>query len=411
MGNARQGGVRPATQSSITIDFYYRGKRCRERIKLPPTARNLRCCENLLGQIKVEIEKGTFNYATHFPGSKRAVQVATKPAALDTLEKVLARWLAQKEPELEHSSLIGYRRIVDNILVPRCGAIALRDFDRIALKELVATFDESTSAKRINNVLGPLRGALDEAVADDLIPTNPLDGFRVKRRAKANAREEVDPFTPEEVQAILAACRDDQVRNYCQFNFATGLRTSEMIGLCWSDIDWRKGTVKIRRAWVMGKMKAPKTGSGVREVQLLQPAINALKAQRAHTITAGEFVFHDPRTNARWGSDQSIRAGEWQRALRKAGVRYRYPYYQMRHSFASQALSTGENVMWVARQMGHRDWTITAKKYGRWIHRWSPMPAPRRRQSGTRSRPPPAPQPAAGRQRRLNRFAGSPGRA
>lgn len=31
----------------------------------------------------------------------------------------------------------------------------------MAVKDLVATFDESTSAKRINNVLGPLRGALD----------------------------------------------------------------------------------------------------------------------------------------------------------------------------------------------------------------------------------------------------------
>lgn len=39
----------------------------------------------------------------------------------------------------------------------------------------------------------------------------------------------------------------------------------------------------------------------------------------------------------------------------------------MRHTFAFQALSAGEDVMWVARQMGHRDWTITAKKYGRWI--------------------------------------------
>ncbi|MET4572453.1 integrase [Stenotrophomonas rhizophila] len=365
MGNSRQGGVRAASESSIALDFYYRGKRCRERVKLEPTPRNLRYCENLLGQIKVEIEKGTFDYATHFPGSKSARRVATRPAALDTLELVLNRWLDQKEPELEHSSMIGYRRIVKNILVPRCGAIALRDFDRIAQKALVASFDESTSAKRINNVLGPLRGALDEAVADDLIPNNPLDGFRVRRRAKANAREEVDPFTPQEVQS-MAACREAQVRNYCQFNFATGLRTSEMIGLCWSDIDWGKGTVKIRRAWVMGKMKAPKTESGVREVQLLQPAIDALKAQRAFTQTAGEFVFHDPKSNARWASDQTIRAGDWQRALRQAGVRYRYPY-QMRHTFASQALSAGENVMWVARQMGHRDWTITAKKYGRWI--------------------------------------------
>lgn len=120
MGNARQGGVRPITKVSIEIDFRYRGKRCRERIKLAPTPRNLRYCENLLGQIKIEIEKGTFDYAAHFPDSKRAVQVVAKPAALDTLEQVLQRWLALKEPELEHSSMIGYRRIVNNILVPRC---------------------------------------------------------------------------------------------------------------------------------------------------------------------------------------------------------------------------------------------------------------------------------------------------
>ncbi|WP_401742554.1 tyrosine-type recombinase/integrase [Stenotrophomonas geniculata] len=64
---------------------------------------------------------------------------------------------------------------------------------------------------------------------------------------------------PEDVPSILAACREDQVRNYCLFNFATGLRTSEMIGLCYSDVDWRKGTANIRRDWVMGKTKAPKT--------------------------------------------------------------------------------------------------------------------------------------------------------
>ncbi|OZB51958.1 MAG: integrase [Stenotrophomonas sp. 14-69-23] len=364
MGTKRGGGVRSATESSIEVDFYYRGARCRGRIKLPPTPRNMRFCENLLGQIK--IEKGIFDYAKHFPGSKRARKVIEKPATLDDMATVLQRWLGRKQLELEHSTIIGYTRIVENILTPRIGKIALRDFDRLAVRELVATFGEGVTAKRINNVLGPLRGALDDAVDDGLLAANPLDGFKVRRRAKANAAEEVDPFSPAEVRAILAAIDEDQVRNYCQFNFATGLRTSEMIGLCWSDIDWVAGTVKIRRAWIMGKMKAPKTDSGVREVQLVAPALAALKAQRAHTALAGEFVFHDPKSNARWGSDQTLRAGDWPKALRKAGVRYRYPY-QMRHTFASQALSAGENVMWVARQMGHRDWTITAKKYARWI--------------------------------------------
>ncbi len=366
VGPKRGGGVRPVSSSSIEIDFYYRGARCRERIKLPPTPRNLRFCENLLGQVKVEIEKGIFDYAAHFPTSKRALQVIEKPATLDDMKTVLDRWLARKRLELEHSTIIGYSRIVKNILIPRIGKIALRDFDRPQVRALVTTFGQEVSAKRINNILGPLRGALDDAVDDDLLKTNPLDGFKIRRRAKVNAPQEVDPFSPKEVSAILAAIDEPQVRNYCQFNFASGLRTSEMIGLCWSDIDWSRGTVKIRRAWVMGKMKAPKTDSGLREVSLVAPALAALKAQRAHTLLAGEFVFHDPKTDARWGSDQTIRAGSWQRALKKAGVRYRYPY-QMRHTFASQALSAGENVMWVAKQMGHRDWTITAKKYARWI--------------------------------------------
>lgn len=322
---------------------------------------------NKLGQIKIEIEKGTFDYSAHFPRSRRARKLADKPAALDTLATLMRTWLRRKKLELEHSTYIGYERIVENILVPRCGGVMARDFDRTALRELVDGFDAEISGKRINNCLGPLRGTLADAVDDGLLKDNPLDGFKVRRRAGIRTREEVDPFSPAEVQAILGALAGDpQVRNYCQFNFATGLRTSEMIGLCWSDIDWKAGKARIRRAWVMGKMKAPKTDAGAREVELVAPALAALKAQREHTLLAGEFVFHDPKTNARWASDQTLRAGEWQRALRRAGVRYRYPY-QMRHSFASHALSAGENVMWVAKQMGHRDWTITAKKYARWI--------------------------------------------
>lgn len=335
-------------------------------MKLEPTQRNLRWTENLLARIQDEIARGTFDYAAHFPDSKRARKLSPKPGGLDDMATVLSRWIELVEPQLAHSTYTGYKRIVENILVPRIGTTRLRDFDRIAVKALVATFPAETSAKRINNVLGPLRCALDEAVNDELIAANPLTGFRVKRRAAVEETEDVDPFSPDEVRAILGACDLPQIRNYVHFAMASGLRTSELIALCWADVDLKAGTVSVRRAWVMGKMKVPKTKSGKRTVELVKPAIEALKAQRALTGLAGEFVFHDPRTGARWGSDQSFRAGEWRRALAKAGVRYRYPY-QMRHTFASQALSAGENVMWVAKQMGHRDWTITAKKYARWI--------------------------------------------
>jgi integrase len=57
--------------------------------------------------------------------------------------------------------------------------------------------------------------------------------------------------------------------------------------------------------------------------------------------------------------------------MRKAGVRYRRPY-QTRHTYASMMLSAGESPMWVAQQMGHSDWTVIARIYGRWIPEAAP---------------------------------------
>lgn len=53
-------------------------------------------------------------------------------------------------------------------------------------------------------------------------------------------------------------------------------------------------------------------------------------------------------------------------AMKKAGVRYRRPY-QTRHTYASMMLSAGEHPMWVAKQMGHTDWTMIVRVYGRWM--------------------------------------------
>lgn len=56
----------------------------------------------------------------------------------------------------------------------------------------------------------------------------------------------------------------------------------------------------------------------------------------------------------------------WKPALTKAKIQYRYPY-QCRHTYASMMLSSGANPLWVAKQMGHADWGMIRKVYGRWI--------------------------------------------
>src|SRR5690606_30536264 len=61
-----------------------------------------------------------------------------------------------------------------------------------------------------------------------------------------------------------------------------------------------------------------------------------------------------------------IRKTLWTPALKRAKVRYRRPY-QTRHTYASMMLSAGEHPMWVAQQMGHSDWGMIRRIYGRWM--------------------------------------------
>jgi integrase len=110
---------------------------------------------------------------------------------------------------------------------------------------------------------------------------------------------------------------------------------------------------------------SPKTRAGRRELTLLPPALEALRQQAPHTYIAGERVFLDPLSGDPWQSSKQL-ARRWTRILRRAKVRYRNPY-QTRHTYASMLLTAGENPMWVAQQMGHRDWGMLRKVYGRWI--------------------------------------------
>ena len=120
-----------------------------------------------------------------------------------------------------------------------------------------------------------------------------------------------------------------------------------------------------------------RTRSGVRDVKLLGPALEALQAQNYIRLMKTGALFENPRTGEAWTGDQPIRRGAWVPAMRKAGIRYRRPY-QSRHPYASMMLSAGESPMWVAQQIGHSDWTMIARIYGRWIPEAAPDGGQRR---------------------------------
>lgn len=354
-------GVRAAGRKSIEIDFQFEGRRCREKVALVPSPANLARAAEHRAAILRAIEDGHFDYTVTFPNSATAKRLAAERRA-DTVAGWLDIWLARKEPHLKASTLEGYRKAV--IQLKRAfGASHLGDLKK---KQVRAWCDGKTSTnKTIANVISVLRAALQDAVDDELIDTNPLTDFRF-RRVEPPKPDTVDPFTREEQQAILTALVG-QNRNIIQFAFWTGLRTSELIALEWGDIDFDKGTVHVQRAKTApsSKPETTKTRAGNREVKLLPLALAALLDQRQHTLLAGGRVFKNQRTGQDLRRDLDIREF-WKWGLKRAGVRYRNPY-QTRHTYASMMLSAGENIAWISRQMGHSSILMTTKAYARYI--------------------------------------------
>lgn len=358
-------GVAAASETSIQITFQYRGERCREKIALKPTPANLKRATQFRAAVLHSISIGTFDYATTFPSSKRAKKFAVVPGQAETVEKTLSDWLAKQKKQLKASTYDGYRKVVENLVIPEFGAKMLADWSRKDVKDWLS--ERQCSNKRLSNIQSVIRAALTEAVEDRILEQNFMLDWCYQNKAQVKEDDDVDPFSKEEQALILDAC-DPAMRVQAQFFLWTGLRTSELVALNESDIDYARMVVSVRKATTTaakGEIEDTKTKSGKREVKLLGPALTALQSRKLASIAPNAPLFLNPYTGERWTGDQQIRDA-WVRILKKAGVRYRRPY-QTRHTYASMMLSAGEHPMWVAQQMGHSNWAMISKIYGKWI--------------------------------------------
>ncbi|MCC6921752.1 MAG: site-specific integrase [Nitrosomonas sp.] len=362
MGGNKYPGVRKSSETTIEIDFYYKGQRCRERIQLRPTPANLKKAAQHRAAVLNAIDSGTFDYSFTFPNSRNSIKFLPTQY---TVQAYLTEWLTNKKPTIKASTYNDYSKTIKNLLIPQFGTKLLPTLTRNDVRRWIANLN--CSNKRLANIISPLRAALQDAHHDDLIPNNPLFGWTYKKNEPPSSKIHIDPFNESEQKDILSAATG-QIRNQCVAFFWTGMRTSELIALEWIDIDWTRKKIMINKAITTASKtnETTKTSSGTREIDMLPPVEHALTNQKQYTLLQGCKVFHNPANNLPWTGDQAIRKSFWIPLLRKAKVRYRNPY-QTRHTYASMMLSAGEPLAWVSSQMGHSNVLITAKTYARWI--------------------------------------------
>ena len=349
------------------IAFSFRGQ-CRETIALPHSKANDTYCERLRGEILRAIELGTFRYGDYFPDSPRAAAFGHGAGRTKPLKDLLLAYRGRVEKTFAPSTYAAVRKAIDNVLIPWCGSKRAHELSPSDIRDWVG--QQTTSLKRIRNVVWPLRTVLDELVADGVIDFNPFDKLKLAKLVPEDKRSsdfEPDPYTEAQVITLLGRLSPPD-RLAFQLWAYTGVRTGELIALRWPRVDLQAGTIRITETTTERRDKdRPKTKAGVRTIPLLPAAAEALELMRKYTLLGGDRVTVNERSTRKdraW--DDKRLAGVWRAAHAGTGIEYRNPY-QLRHTWASQLLSQGENIALISRMLGHATVEMTMRHYARWV--------------------------------------------
>lgn len=174
---------------------------------------------------------------------------------------------------------------------------------------------------------------------------------------------EVYPFSLEQVQLILKTVRDD-FKPYYTIRFFTGMRTSEIDGLRWENINLQRREIYVREALVNGQLGGTKTYGSDRTIHMSERVFQAFLQQKSLNNGKSEFVFCN-----RDGGPLDYRLVNrkvWHPLLRFLELKNR-PAYQTRHTAATLWLSAGENPEWIARQLGHSTTEMLFRVYSRYV--------------------------------------------
>lgn len=206
----------------------------------------------------------------------------------------------------------------------------------------------------INRMKG-LNAFLKFSVENGYLEKNPY--FLPKITALKDS-ENIEPFSLDEVQALIKSA-SGELKSYLIVAFFTGARTGELFGLKFSDIDFEKSEIHIKRIRQLnsGRVCEGLKTSSNRVIDLL-PIVADELARLNENAKQDDFVFSKKSTALH---------KEFKALCASLGIKGQ-KLYNTRHSFASIMLSKGEEPMWVGvRMLGHSTLSTTYKYYAKYL--------------------------------------------
>ncbi len=368
------GSIRARQETGkLFFDFKFKNIRCREQTTLDDTKTNRNKLQKVMDKIEAEITLGQFVYQNYFPNSAlvekfNQIEVKSRGIKSDSLPKFkyfAQEWYEEMEVGWRHSHKTTVQRLLNGRIMEWFGEMEVNRITkadvlkfRASLAKVERKDGKTLSADYINKYMKILRMPMDEA-ADRFDFTSPFKGVKPLKKQKV----QIDPFTLEEVNQILATVRAD-FKPYYTIRFFTGMRTSEIDGLKWQYVDFARRQVLIRETVVKGRVESTKTDGSQREIEMSQPVFDAFKQQWQVTGGNQDYVFVNAAGKPLEYSNVSRRV--WRPLLRFLELHHRKAY-QTRHTAATLWLAAGENPEWIARQLGHTTTEMLFRTYSRYV--------------------------------------------
>jgi integrase len=227
------------------------------------------------------------------------------------------------------------------------GQLYLDELDGLRIR----TWRKTLPASQRYRCLAELRQVLGFAVRERLLLSNPASGIENPRPAI----KEVDPFTREELDAIVAELQPADTA-LVRFLAGTGLRPGEALALRRGDIDVENRAVTVARSYSKGRLSdTTKTGTR-RSVPLRRVVLQSLVelpvfGQDGLTSRQARERIVFPGDRGGYLNLANWRRRDWATALDAASVDYRSPY-ALRHTYATDCIAAGLPLFTLARRMG-----------------------------------------------------------